>query len=126
MKDGVVGTRSTQLQHLGRDIDTAGRRHDFGPHLSAQLFRALAGRFDRITPELGIGVHESDRGAGALFGDVLQENAEHLGVVRSHEKLRRDFLGIVELGGERGPRHQDTAHPVEFGLMVLEKPVESP
>ncbi|MNE42828.1 hypothetical protein D3C80_1369770 [compost metagenome] len=47
---------------------------------------------------------------------MLEQNAEHLGVVGADQELVGVLLRVVEFGGERGAGHHDGAVAVEFGV----------
>ena len=82
--------------------------------------------FNGVAAELRVGIDEGHLGAGLFLGNVLEQDAEHLGVVRADQELVGVLLGVVQFGGKRGAGHQDVAVAVQLGVDGLEKPVESP
>ena len=121
MEDGVVGRGAAQLDDFGGHVHAAGRCHQLGHHVQAQLLRGRLAGLDGVAAEFGVGVDEGHLGARLFLGDVLEQDAEHLRVVGSHEELVRVLGRVVELGGEGGARHEDGAVAVQLGVDGLGK-----
>ena len=100
MEDGVVRLGAAQLDDLGGDIHAAGRGHDFDGHRQAELFRLGLALFNRVAAKFRVGIDEGHLGTRFFLGNVLEQNAEHLGVVGAHQKLVWVFFRVVQLAGE--------------------------
>ena len=121
MEDGVVGRRAAQLDHFGRDVNAARRRHDLDWHAQAELLGQGFAAVDRIAAEFGIGIDKRHFGTRLFLGNVAQQDAEHFGVVGADQELVRVFHRVVQLGRKRGTGHQDVAGAFQFGVDGLGK-----
>ncbi|MPM88812.1 hypothetical protein SDC9_135916 [bioreactor metagenome] len=116
MEDGVVGRGAAQLDDFGGHVHAAGGRHDLDGHRQAQALGLGFALFNRVAAKLGVGIDEGHLGTRLFLGNVLEQDAEHLGVVGADQELVRVLLRVVQFGGKRGTGHEDVAVALQLGV----------